>query len=124
MITKIYIGEKQLSLFQEENMSVNSSVASIDDITANTTDFTKTFTVPASAENNKLFRHYYNVDVEDGFDARVRRDGRIELDGGLFRIGKFSLIKASLKGGVPSNYTIQFIGNLIDMKDIFGDEDE
>ena len=30
------------------------------------TDFTKTFTVPATKETNKLFKHYYNFDILEG----------------------------------------------------------
>ena len=34
------------------------------------TDFSKNFNLPATSRNNKLFKHYYNYDIVDGFDAR------------------------------------------------------
>lgn len=123
MIVNIFIGEDQVDLFQEENLEINSSVADIEDITKNTTDYTKTFTVPASAENNILFKHWYNADIDNSFDARIKVDGRIELDGMLFRVGKFRLSKVSVKHGAPSSYTINFWGNLLDLKDTLGKDE-
>ena len=48
MRVDIYIGGTKLDLFSDESIDVVSSVADIEDITKNTTDYTKTFTVPAS----------------------------------------------------------------------------
>jgi hypothetical protein len=123
MRVDIYIGTDQVKLFGEENIEVNSSVNDIEDITKNTTDYSKTFTVPASAENNKLFKHWYNADVDNSFDARIKVDGKINLDGMLFRNGKFRLTKVSVKHGAPSSYTINFWGNLVDLKDTLGKDE-
>jgi len=92
----------------------------IEDITKNTTDYTKSFTVPATANNNNLFKHYYEANIDNTFDARIKIDGRIELDGMPFRKGKWLLQKVSVKQGNPSSYTINFWGNLISIKDILG----
>ena len=79
MIVNIYIQGSKLDLFQDENIEVNSSVADIEDITKNTTDYTKkTFTVPASKENNKIFKHWYDFGVDNSFDARIKVDGEIK----------------------------------------------
>jgi hypothetical protein len=123
MKVDIYIGTDKVDLFKEESIEVNSSVADIEDITKNTTDYTKTFTVPASKENNKLFKHWYNADVDNSFDARIKVDGSIELDGMLFRIGKFRLSKVAVKHGAPSSYTINFWGNLLSLKDSLGKDE-
>ena len=123
MIVDVYIDDSLLDLFEGENLEVNSSIADIEDITKNTTDYTKTFTVPASKENNKLFKHYYNATIDNSFDARIKVEGRIELDGMLFRKGKFRLSKVSVKKGVPSSYTINFWGNLLDIKDTLGKDE-
>ena len=120
MIVDIYIGGDKLDLFEDENIEVKSSVADIQDITKNTTDYTKTFTVPASKENNKLFKHWYNATVDNSFDARVKVDGEIRMDGFLFRKGKFRLHKVALKNNAPYSYTINFWGNLLDLKDTLG----
>ena len=73
----------------------------------------KGFTVPASIQNNKIFKHYYDADIDNGFDARIKVDGEIKLDGLPFKIGKFRLSKVAIKKGMPSSYTIEFFGRLL-----------
>ena len=52
------------------------------------TDFSKSFTLPASKTNNKIFKHYYNFDIDGGFDARKKVSAKIELNDLPFRDGK------------------------------------
>jgi len=120
MIVSIYIGTSKVDLFDDEDISVNSSVVLISDITKNQTDYTKTFTVPASDNNNQLFKHYYDADIDNAFDARIKVDGEIRMDGLPFRIGKFRLSKVAVKKNKPSSYTINFWGNLLTIKDKIG----
>ncbi len=122
MILDIYIGNEKLELFEDENISITSSILDIQDISKNTTDYTKSFTVPASEINNKIFKHYYNANIDNTFDARVSVDGRIEIGGMPFRLGRFLLLKVSVKGGVASAYTINFWGNLVSLKEVLGDD--
>ena len=61
-------------------------------------------------ENNKLFKHYYDANIDNTFDARIKVDGRIEIDGVRFRVGKFLLQKVNVKQGKPTSYTINFFG--------------
>jgi len=117
MTTNIYIGTDKLDLFKDENIELSSSVANINDITKNTTDYTKSFTVPATHNNNKIFKHYYDANIDNAFDARIKHDGRIELDGLPFKYGKWKLDKVSVKQGNPYAYTINFFGNLVSLKD-------
>lgn len=120
MIVSLYIGTSKLDMFNDESVEINSSIANIEDITKNQTDYTKDFTVPASDNNNQLFKHYYDADIDDGFDARVKVDGEIRLDGLPFRVGKYRLTKVAIKKGAPSSYTINFFGNLLSIKDKVG----
>ena len=123
MIVQIYIGNDLVKLYQEESISITSSVLDISDITKNTTDYTKSFTVPANETNNKIFKHYYNANIDNTFDARIKVDGRIELNGIPFRIGKFLLQKVKIKQGKPSSYTINFWGNLVSISDSVGNDE-
>ena len=119
----LYIGNDKLEVFGNENITLTSSVTDINDITKNLTDITKSFTVPASDINNAIFKHYYNANIDNTFDARTKVKGRIELDGMPFRYGKYRLEKVSIKGGQPSVYTIQFWGKGINLKDIIGTDE-
>lgn len=117
MMLKLYIEEDVLDLFDDESIELNSSIANVNDISKNTTDYAKSFTVPASNNNNRIFKHYYDANVDNTFDARVKVSGRIELDGIPFRTGKWSLEKVILKQGKPYSYSINFVGNLVSLKD-------
>jgi hypothetical protein len=123
MLIDLYIGDDKLEIFGNENITLTSSVTDINDITKNLTDITKSFTVPASDVNNQIFKHYYNANIDNTFDARTKVNGRIELDGMPFRYGKYRLEKVKIKGGQPSVYTIQFWGKGINLKDIIGDDE-
>lgn len=122
MNVKIYINNEQLSLFKDESISVTSSVLDIEDITKNTTDYSKEFTVPANETNNYIFKHYYNANVDNLFDARVTHSGHIELDGFIFRVGKWILRRVNVSKGVAKSYSINFWGNLTSLKDEVGDD--
>lgn len=72
MVTKLYIENEELDQTGEESVEVHSSVLDISDITKNTGDYTKTFTVPASKNNNRLFKHWYDANIDNTFDARKK----------------------------------------------------
>ena len=118
MRTTLYIGGWRLDQFADEAATVVSSVLDITDITKNTGDYTKTFTVPASKRNNILFKHWYDATIDNSFDARIKVDGRIDLDGITFKSGKFRLSKVAVRKNAPSSYTINFFGKLPSLKDI------
>lgn len=123
MIGAIYIDDQRLNLFEDESVIVNSSIADVSDIKKVTTDYSKDFTVPATKTNNKFFKHYYNADIDNTFDARTKVKGFIELGGLPFKFGKIRLLKVNVKKGKPESYTINFVGNLVDIaKEVGRDE--
>ncbi len=110
---------KRLDLFKDENISITSSIQDVNDISKVFTDFSQSFTVPASTHNNSIFKHWYDNSIDNGFDARVRINAYIELDTIPFKSGKIQLEKAQYKNGVIDNYQITFIGTLVSLKDSF-----
>jgi len=123
MIVGIFIGNDKLELFADENIEIVSSITDSSDITKNTTDYSKGFTVPASDRNNAIFKHYYNATVDNTFDARIKVDGRIELDGLPFKSGKIRLEKVNVKSQKASSYSINFFGKLVNLKDKLKDDE-
>ncbi|MCW4470606.1 hypothetical protein OGH69_16665 [Flavobacterium sp. MFBS3-15] len=119
---KIYIENQLLDLYKDEPIELNSSVANSEDVSKLNTDYTKTFTVPASDRNNYIFKHFYNADIDNTFDARTKKDCRIELDGMPFRTGKMRLEKVAVKNGLASSYTINFWGNLVNFKTLLKED--
>lgn len=112
---------KRIELFKDEDITITSSIQNISDITKVFTDFSQSFTIPATDRNNAIFKHWYENAIEDGFDARTRKDAYIELGTIPFRRGKIQLEKAVLKNGLVYAYQISFIGSLVSLKDKFND---
>jgi hypothetical protein len=125
IIVGIYIKDvitleyNRVELFDDEKISVNSSIQNVNDISKTFTDFSQTFTVPATKQNNKIFKHWYENSLDNGFSTLNKSDAYIELDTISFRTGKIQLESCSLKEGKPQDYSITFIGALGTLKDKF-----
>ena len=48
----------QLELFNDEQVIINSSIQNIFDISKVFTDYSQSFTIPASTINNVIFKHF------------------------------------------------------------------
>jgi len=110
---------KRIELFNDEKISVTSSIQNVNDISKVFTDYSQSFTVPASKINNEIFGHWYENSIDEGFDARTRKLAYIELNDATFRKGKIQLEKAQFKNNEIDNYQISFIGSLVSLKDLF-----
>ena len=118
----LYIDGQKADLFQEESIEINLSVQNIKDISKVFGDFTQSFTIPASTSNNKVFKHYYNVDIYGGFNANIRVDAFIEVNNNLFRDGVLELESVQMKQGQPYAYSVGFYSNVTSLKDKFGED--
>lgn len=121
MTTSIYIGVDKLDLYKDDNISLKSSIAEIQDITKVFTDSTNSFSVPATDNNNRIFKHFYNSNLLNGWDVFNKVDSVIELDGVLYKQGKIKLNNVITKSQKPISYDIQFFGLLISLKDTLKD---
>jgi len=119
---QIYVEGERIELFNDEKINVNSSVQNIADISKVFTDFSQSFTIPASEVNNRIFQHFYNSDYDSTINHNMRRDAYIEIDLTPFRRGKIQLEKANLKNGAVDNYSVTFYGDVLALKDKFGED--
>ena len=118
---QLYIEGQRIDMFKDESVSITQSIKNVKDIDKIFTEFTKTFTLPASKTNNKIFKHYYNFDIVDGFDARIRKSATLELNHLPFKKGKVKLEGVDLKNNKAFAYRITFFGNTVELKDILGE---
>lgn len=118
----VYIEDQRVQLFKDEDISIVSSVQNIEDISRTFNDYSQSFTVPGSSTNNKIFEHYYEATVDDGFDARIRHSARIDIDGIPFKVGAIRLEGCEIALGKIAHYKITFFGLLIDLKEVIGDD--
>ena len=128
MVVALYIytetdtAPRRIELFTDEKISITSSIQNVNDISKIFTDYSQSFTIPASKVNNEIFKHWYENAVDNGFDQRVRYDGYIEIDDAVFRTGRWQIEGASVKDNRIENYKLTFYGVLKSLKDKFGED--
>tara|TARA_B110000211_G_C14075247_1_gene551753 strand:- start:125 stop:2659 length:2535 start_codon:yes stop_codon:yes gene_type:complete len=109
-------------MFDFEDINYTTRIKDIRDIAKVLTDYSHSFTLPASGVNNKLFGHFDRFEVTGTFDARFKRDAIIKINGIDFRKGSISLNKANLKKGLAYSYSVNFFGETISLKQLIGDD--
>ena len=119
-MVNLYIEGQLIDQYDDESVQIVSSVLDVQDITKNTGDYSKTFSVPTSKRNNKIFKHWYNATIDGGFDARTRVTGTIDIDGVPFKSGKWLLRSVKMVKGVADSYKINFFGETASLQQILG----
>jgi len=112
----------RLELFNDEKITVSSTIQNISDISKIFTDYSQGFTIPCSPINNAIFQHFYQNDVDATIDYQNRYNAYIEVDTILFRRGKIQLEKTNLKNGKPDSYSVTFYGAGVSLKDFFNED--
>lgn len=119
---QLYIENERLEMFKDESVEITQSIKNVRDISKVFTTFSKQFSVPASKTNNRIFQHYYNFDIDNGFDARTRKDAIIELNYLPFKKGKMRLDGVDMRNNKPYAYKVTFFGSVVELKDILGED--
>ena len=112
---------QQVELYDDESVTITQSLQDVKDIQKVFTDFSRTFSVPASKNNNKIFQHYYNYHI-DGFDAQSRTPAQIYLNHKFYKSGYIKLEAATLIDNKAHTYKVTFFGSGVVLKDIFTDK--
>tara|TARA_R110000744_G_scaffold37582_2_gene86013 strand:- start:1272 stop:3671 length:2400 start_codon:yes stop_codon:yes gene_type:complete len=104
-----------LDMFGDEGVSIKSVVKDMSDPKKLFTDFSKTFTVPASKKNNRIFKHNYNIDINNGIDSRELIPAKIIMNNTTYKVGNIRIDGARMANGVAMHYKITFIGKLSEL---------
>ncbi len=118
----LYFNDVYLDLFGDEDIVLTRKATDYRELGRVYTDFTQTFTVPATPKNNKALKHYYDMTVLNGYAQSESIPGRIEVDTLPVRSGLFIIEGAKLTNGLPSSYSLVFYGDLKSLKDTFGED--
>ena len=128
---QLYIEGKEVELYKDESITLTQSIQDIKDISKVFTDFTRTFNVPASKANNKIFKHFYNFHIRtfntksgvfESYDARKKKEAELLLNHKPFKEGRIKFEGVQLKNNEPHTYKLTFFGNTINLKDILGED--
>lgn len=119
---KIYINGNLLDMFDDETVKITDSIKDAKDVGAIFTEYSKQLTVPASKNNNSIFKNFYNYDILNGFDARVKQPAEIMLNGETWKKGFIELMGVQMELEQPKHYKVVFRGQISKLKDIIGDD--
>ena len=113
----------RVDLFDFEDINYTTRVSDIRNIAKVLTDFTHSFTIPASKNNNLIFKHYENFTIINGFDGRYKRDAIIKINGVDYRRGQISLNKTNSQKGSLYSYSLTFYGKVVSLNQLFGNDE-
>jgi hypothetical protein len=113
---QLYVGGELLDLFDDESISLTQTIQNVKDIGSIFTDFSKSFAVPSSKKNNKIFKHYYNFEINNGFNGNDKIRSEIHINSLLFRKGFMAMDGVQMKANKPYAYKLTFFGETVDLK--------
>jgi len=119
---------QRADMFQDETISVTSKIKDVKDISKVFTDFSQSFTLPASKTNNKIFAHFERYDIvgdtsgQGVYDPRRKVDAKLEINHLPFREGKVFLNSVATMDNSAYSYNITFYGNTVNLKTLFGED--
>ena len=117
----LYIDNVFVEQFDDENITLTRQVKSLQTLGA-VSDFTQTFNVPATPSNNKIFSHYYDISIVNGFSPHVKVAAKIEVDSVPVFNGVIELLGVTFDQGQPKQYQIVFYGDVKNLASIYGEE--
>ncbi len=120
---QIYNDFTRLELFKDESVSITDTIQNVKDPAKIFAPFSQQFSVPASKHNNKFFKHYYNSEVTNSYDARFQGDALIQLNGTNYKKGSFRLTSVDLKNNVAYSYKLVFTGETVEFKKILAENE-
>jgi len=118
---QLYIEGEQVEMFKDESVSLTQTIQNVKDFSKIFADYSRSFSLPCSKQNNKVFKHFYNSSIQ-GFDGRTKKEAEIHLNYKLFKKGKIKLESADLNNNKGNTYKITFYGNTINLKDVIGND--
>lgn len=114
---QLYIENKRVELFQDESITLTETIQNVRDVGKVFTPFSKSFTCPATKDNNKIFKHFYNFNLIDSIDTRKKIDAHVDLNYSRFHKGKVKFDGVKMKNNKPYAYKLTFYGNTVTLKD-------
>lgn len=117
---QIYSKGFYLDTIQEEDISFVIEAEDIQDISSIRSNYTETFRLPATTNNNNFFENYFEVNSVD-FDPTLKIEAFILFDGALWKSGQLRL--ETVFRNDASNiieYEVFFVGEIGDLSSQIG----
>jgi len=114
---KSVVGELDVTDHSDFPLAMTFQISDIKDLTSTSGDYSKTFKIPATKNNNKLLKHTYTPNIDTDVNLTENKKCRI-LVNNLFSVK--GLIKVTGVGGygeTPSYYDCVFFGSNLSWAD-------
>ena len=108
---KSIVGELEVEDHSDFPLALTFQIGDIKDITSTSGDYSKTFKVPATKNNNKLLKHIYSPNVTPKNNPTQYKNCRIVIDGLQSLIGVVKVAGMGGYGKTASYYNCVFYGN-------------
>lgn len=118
---QLYIEGQEVEMFKDESVTLTRNITDVKKLDAVLTDYSRSFNVPASKNNNKIFKHFYNYYI-DGYNSKIKKQADLHINYKPFRKGKIRFEGASLKNNKPDSYKLTFFGDSIKLTDVIGED--
>ena len=108
--TGVYTDYQEIDMYDDEPIKFTKSIQAIQEPTATTSSFTKTFRIPANSGNGQYFKAAFNVNSTN-FDATKKANAYINVNGAYFVGGNIRLTAIFTNGERSKiEYEIVFMG--------------
>ena len=115
------VGDLDITDHSDFPLALTFQISDFKDLTSTSGDYSKTFKLPATKNNNNLLKHLYTPNVNTANQITERKTCRI-ISGGLYtQLGLISITGVGGYGEVASSYSAVFYGNNIIWASAFGD---
>lgn len=118
-MVKLFINDTIVDLFEDEEIKIVSKSSDIENLGKVFNDFSMPFSIPATPKNNQIFKHYYNLNVQNGLNVNKRLPSYIEYFSFPFKFGKVQLEGVKMKDNQPYSYNLTFYDGAIQLKETF-----
>ena len=104
-------GELDITDHSDFPLALTFQVSEIKDITSTTGDYSKSFKIPATKNNNKIFKHLYNPSITHPNTATENKPCRVLVNNLYSLVGSLKVTGIGGYGETASYYNCVFYGN-------------
>jgi len=114
---KSVIGELDVTDHSDFPLAMTFQISDIKDLTSTSGDYSKTFKIPATKNNNKLLKHSYIANIDTDVNLTENKKCRILINNLYSLKGLIKITGIGGYGETPSYYNCVFFGNNISWAD-------
>ena len=105
------VGELDVTDHTDFPLALTFQISELQNLTATSGDYSKTFKLPATKNNNKIFKNIYKANIDVNNDVTEDKPCRILINNLYSLKGVIKVTGVSKYGKIPSHYDCVFFGN-------------